>query len=54
MFYRMWFCDAVVSVVFFSFGDLGDEYFACCVFLCINICWTPRMMLKPKPERLGF
>ena len=24
------------------------------VFLCINICWTPRVVLKPKPERRGF
>ena len=23
-------------------------------FLCINICWAPREMLKPKPERRGF
>ena len=23
-------------------------------FLCINICWAPREMLKPKPERLRF
>ena len=24
------------------------------VFLCINICWTPRVVLKPKPERRGL
>ena len=24
------------------------------VFLCINICWTPRVMLKPEPERRKF
>ena len=23
-------------------------------FLCINICWAPREMLKPEPERRGF
>ena len=23
-------------------------------FLCINICWAPRDMLKPEPERRGF
>ena len=23
-------------------------------FLCINICWAPREMLKPKPQRRGF
>ena len=22
-------------------------------FLCINICWAPREMLKPEPDRLG-
>ena len=21
------------------------------VFLCINICWTPRVVLRPEPER---
>ena len=25
-----------------------------CFFLCINICWTPRVVLKPEPERRGF
>ena len=24
------------------------------VFLCNNICWTPRVVLKPEPERRGF
>ena len=24
------------------------------VFLCINICSTPRVLLKPQPERRGF
>ena len=24
------------------------------VFLCIKICWTPRVVLKPDPERRGF
>ena len=24
------------------------------VFLCINICWTPRVVLKPEPKRLGI
>ena len=24
------------------------------VFLCINICWAAREMLKPEPERRGF
>ena len=24
------------------------------VFLCINICWTPRVVLKPEPEKRGF
>ena len=23
-------------------------------FVCINICWAPREVLKPKPERRGF
>ena len=23
-------------------------------FLCINVCWAPREMLKPEPERRGF
>ena len=23
-------------------------------FLCINICWAPREVLKPEPERRGF
>ena len=23
-------------------------------FLCINICWAQRKMLKPEPERQGF
>ena len=23
-------------------------------FLCINICWAPREMFKPEPERRGF
>ena len=23
-------------------------------FLCINICWALREMLKPEPERRGF
>ena len=23
-------------------------------FLCINICWAPREMLNPEPERRGF
>ena len=23
-------------------------------FLCINICWVPREVLKPEPERRGF
>ena len=23
-------------------------------FLCINICWAPRKVLKPEPERWGF
>ena len=23
-------------------------------FLCINICWAPREMLQPEPERRGF
>ena len=24
------------------------------VFQCINICWTPRVVLKSEPERQGF
>ena len=24
------------------------------VFLCINIYWTPRVVLKPEPERRGL
>ena len=24
------------------------------VFLCINICWTSRMVLKPEPKMRGF
>ena len=24
------------------------------IFLCINICWTPREVLQPEPERRGF
>ena len=23
-------------------------------FICINICWAPREVLKPEPERWGF
>ena len=23
-------------------------------FLCINICWFPREVLKPEPKRRGF
>ena len=23
-------------------------------FLCINICWAPRVVLKPEPGRRGF
>ena len=23
-------------------------------FLCINVCWTPRVMLKPEPAGEGF
>ena len=24
------------------------------IFLCINICWAKREVLKPQPERRGF
>ena len=23
-------------------------------FLCINICWTPKVVLKPEPKGEGF
>ena len=33
--------------VYFNIGIKHD-------FLCINICWAPREVLKPEPERRGF
>ena len=42
---------AVDSVHYdFLCNNIGIKH----VFLCIKICWTPRVVLKPKPKRRGF
>ena len=35
---------------FYSNMNIGIKH----DFLCINICWAPRKVLKPEPERQGF
>ena len=46
--------------VTFSCGILGQVWYLIVLipdlcrlsyFLCINICWTPRVVLKPEPKR---
>ena len=36
--------------VFDHMANIGIKH----VFSCINIYWTPRLVLKPEPERWGF
>ena len=45
--------------IFQYFLNLSPSYIAMNIgikhdFLCINICWAPREVLKPEPEKGGF